>query len=285
MNLAKSEISNYQQNNIKSNLSLILSIPLCILGVIVVIWLSILFKRRKKIYVESSKPLEGSSFNKLLVPTNRSRIYMIRNHFLPTGNCCICQSENLKVYILKPCNHSICVDDIRNYLFNATKDSSLFPLKCPMHYQGCTSILEPILAKRFLSFNFYLKYLEFHDRSIYGPGIHCIYCMKYIPSSFEYSNKNRIDMIACLNCKKIFCTQCKQSNHHKTNGKCPVENEYLEEKLFEWKSKSNAQICPGCNKLIEKEDSQTCNHMCHKITDSIPCIKQRTDFCCKFLFY
>ena len=32
-------------------------------------------------------------------------------------------------------------------------------------------------------------------------------------------------------------------------------------------------------KINEKSDLETCNHMIHKITDGIPCIRDRTDFC------
>ena len=31
--------------------------------------------------------------------------------------------------------------------------------------------------------------------------------------------------------------------------------------------------------MIEKDDPETCNHMVHKSTDGIPCVKDRTDFC------
>ena len=42
---------------------------------------------------------------------------------------------------------------------------------------------------------------------------------------------------------------------------------------------SGAQKCPACSKLIEKNDKESCNHMVHKVTDGIPCVKDRTDFC------
>jgi hypothetical protein len=36
--------------------------------------------------------------------------------------------------------------------------------------------------------------------------------------------------------------------------------------------------------LIEKDGPDTCNHMVHKSVDGIPCVRDRTDFCCKFSF-
>ena len=49
--------------------------------------------------------------------------------------------------------------------------------------------------------------------------------------------------------------------------------------LEDWRKASGATRCPGCFKVIEKDDAETCNHMVHKATDSIPCIQERTDFC------
>jgi hypothetical protein len=59
--------------------------------------------------------------------------------------------------------------------------------------------------------------------------------------------------------------------------RCPLDK--FDETLEAWKEISGAQKCPACFKLIEKDDPDTCNHMVHKITDGIPCIHDRTDFC------
>ena len=60
-------------------------------------------------------------------------------------------------------------------------------------------------------------------------------------------------------------------------SRCPLEK--LDDSLEKWKSEIGAQKCPSCMKLIEKDDPNTCNHMVHKITDGIPCVHERTDFC------
>jgi hypothetical protein len=64
---------------------------------------------------------------------------------------------------------------------------------------------------------------------------------------------------------------------HLTGERCPLDK--FDETLEAWKEISGAQKCPACFKLIEKDDPDTCNHMVHKITDGIPCIHDRTDFC------
>src|SRR3546814_16019379 len=63
--------------------------------------------------------------------------------------------------------------------------------------------------------------------------------------------------------------------------KCPLDRD--DETLESWRLKRGAQKCPGCMKIIEKDDPSTCNHMVHKSTDAIPCLQERTDFCCTYL--
>jgi hypothetical protein len=53
----------------------------------------------------------------------------------------------------------------------------------------------------------------------------------------------------------------------------------IDDTLEAWKNASGAQKCPGCSKLIEKDDPATCHHMIHKMSDGIPCCRERTDFC------
>ena len=81
-------------------------------------------------------------------------------------------------------------------------------------------------------------------------------------------------MVQCPYCIQTFCLQCKKPWHYA--GKCPLER--VDDDLEMWTKKSGAVKCPVCLKLIEK-DGDTCNHMVHKITDGIPCIRDRSDFC------
>jgi hypothetical protein len=61
---------------------------------------------------------------------------------------------------------------------------------------------------------------------------------------------------------------------------CPLE--LLDDSLDQWTKETGAQKCPTCLKVIEKDDPDTCHHMVHKSTDGIPCLRDRTDFCCEF---
>ncbi len=190
---------------------------------------------------------------------------------LKVGECVVC-SEKVKVFQL-PCKHALCGDDLKGYIDSALGDISMFPVKCPMHYAGCKGTIESSVAKRILTEPLYQKFIEFSDRSVYGEGMRCVFCNNFVnfPSVMGQA------MVECPYCIQKFCIRCKKPWHYGT--KCPLDN--VDDSLDAWKQSSGAQKCPACSKLIEKEDPTTCHHMIHKITDGIPCIRDRVDFCCK----
>ena len=173
------------------------------------------------------------------------------------------------------CKHAICLSDMRCYVDVALHDISKFPLKCPMHYDSCPESIPITIAKRFVpNLAQFQRFLDFHDRAVLGEGMRCIYCHFFV----NFNLNGKVIMVECPHCVRRFCLRCRQPWHYV--GRCTVEvADDLE--LENWKEGSGAQKCPGCSKLIEKEDPDTCNHMVHKITDSIPCVRTRTDFCCE----
>jgi len=193
-----------------------------------------------------------------------------RNKFLGKGECAICQDQ-CKVFNLKPCNHKMCPEDMAGYLGAALGDISLFPVKCPLHYEGCTSTIDARIAKRVLDKIQFGKFNEFSDRSKYGEGMRCIFCNNYV----NFPEEGKFSMVECPYCVQTFCIRCKKPWHF--GSKCPLDG--IDDSLDRWAGESGAAKCPACSKLIEKSDVETCNHMIHKITDGIPCIKDRTDFC------
>ena len=106
----------------------------------------------------------------------------------------------------------------------------------------------------------------------------CIHCANYVNFPAKMDGVARV---ICPYCQQNFCIRCKKAWHK--GNRCAVDT--YDESLEAWKNSSGAQKCPACKKLIEKDDPDTCNHMIHKITDGIPCIRDRTDFCCKFLCF
>jgi hypothetical protein len=91
------------------------------------------------------------------------------NRFLRKGECCVCKSADNVVMKLN-CQHSLCLEDIKGYLESALGDISMFPVKCPMHYNGCNGGIDAYIAKRVLNEVQYTRFNEFSDRAAYGDG-------------------------------------------------------------------------------------------------------------------
>ncbi len=85
------------------------------------------------------------------------------------GECCICKTDGILIVRLQ-CKHGICMDCIQGYLNTALGNISMFPVKCPMHYEKCNGIIDATIARRCLSEIQYHRYLEFCDRATYGDG-------------------------------------------------------------------------------------------------------------------
>ena len=189
--------------------------------------------------------------------------------FLKAKECSICYSDE-RAFTLPGCGHAICVDCTRTYLQTALGDASMFPVKCPMHHTGCTSTIEDKVARRVLRAPEYRKYIEFHDRAVIGEGINCLKCGCFVNMPENATNP----MVQCPYCRYRFCFKCKTPWH--PGVRC---GERADVELEEWRRLRGAQRCPGCDKIIEKDDPETCNHMVHKASDSMPCLRERTDFC------
>ena len=145
----------------------------------------------------------------------------------------------------------------------------MFPLRCPMHHAGCTTNISDLHARRVLGRKEYRKFVDFYDRSVLGEGIHCLKC-----GSFVNLPRDGDPMVQCPYCAYRWCVRCKCPWH--PNIKC---SERADVEVEEWREAHGAQRCPGCFKIIEKDDPESCNHMTHKNTDVMPCTRERTDFC------
>jgi len=146
----------------------------------------------------------------------------------------------------------------------------MFPIKCPMHHTGCLTVLEAKFAQRVLNKDEFERFNLFNDRAVYGDGMACIFCGNFV----IFPERMGGVMVACPYCRQRFCMKCKIAWHLGVD--CTEEGK---DDLEEWRKSHGATRCPGCFKVIEKDDPETCNHMVHKAVDSIPCIQERTDFC------
>lgn len=194
----------------------------------------------------------------------------LKTLMLHRGTCSICYSEDSKVFSLKPCRHEVCQTCLGMYAQAALGDISMFPLRCPMHHTGCKAIISDAHARLVLSKRDYHKFLHFSDRSALGDGMHCIKCGCFVNLPADSAQPS----VQCPYCAYRWCVRCKCAWH--PNVRC---NERADIELEEWRAHQGAQRCPGCYKIIEKDDPETCNHMVHKSTDPLPCNRDRTDFC------
>ena len=210
-----------------------------------------------------------------LHPRYTPKLDQWKKKLLKRGMCCVCKDGPYPVFRLG-CNHELCEDDLKGYIESALGDVSMFPVKCPMHFEGCTGTIGSDIAKKVVTKSQYSRFIDFLDRSLFGDGIRCIFCENYV----IYPANSKISMVTCPYCVQIFCMRCRQPWHYGAQ-KCPLEK--AEDECLEvWKATSGAQRCPACRKLIEKDDPDTCHHMVHRSSDGIPCLRDRTDFCCKF---
>ena len=102
-------------------------------------------------------------------PKYNARWDQYLNTFLRKGECCVCKNSSFIVMRLK-CGHALCLEDLKGYLESALGNISMFPVKCPMHFQGCGGAIDARIAKRILTEPQYNRFNEFSDRAVYGDG-------------------------------------------------------------------------------------------------------------------
>lgn len=72
--------------------------------------------------------------------------------------------------LMMKCKHGICIEDTKGYVLSALGDISMFPIKCPMHFDGCNGHIDAYIAQRVLNEQQYCRFIEFSDRATYGDG-------------------------------------------------------------------------------------------------------------------
>jgi len=103
-------------------------------------------------------------------PPYKGRWDQFCNKLLPKGECIVCKHKNSRVLKLM-CGHQMCLGCLKGYLQSALGDASKFPVKCPMHYDGCSGQVDSLIAKRVLKQEDYYRFNDFSDRALYGEGI------------------------------------------------------------------------------------------------------------------
>ncbi|GMI10766.1 hypothetical protein TrRE_jg3075 [Triparma retinervis] len=219
--------------------------------------------------IQINKPVKMAKAKKIPHASYTPIWNSVLNKMLKTGECTICFGDE-KTFKLPGCKHEVCLDCLRSYIHTALGDASMFPIKCPMHHTGCLTVFEPKFAQRVLNRDEFERFNLFNDRAVYGDGMACIFCGNFV----IFPDRMGGVMVACPYCRQRFCMKCKVAWH--VGVDCMEEGK---DDLEEWRKLHGATRCPGCFKVIEKDDPETCNHMVHKAVDSIPCVQERTDFC------
>ena len=184
----------------------------------------------------------------------------LMNRTLKVGECTICFGEE-KCFRLPGCKHEVCVDCLRSYVHTALGDASMFPIKCPMHHMGCLTVLESKFSQRVLNKDEFERFNLFNDRAVYGDGMACIFCGNFV----IFPERMGGVMVACPYCRQRFCMKCKVAWH--VGVDCTDQGK---DELEDWRKAQGATRCPGCYKIIEKDDPETCNHMVHKVCVPLP---------------
>ena len=203
-----------------------------------------------KRYRTDEDPLQSPANSKLAAqvishPKYTPMLDNIRNLLLKEHECCICYTTE-KSFMFE-CAHAVCKECLHSYLTTALGDVAMFPLKCPMHHQGCTHVIGPETAKRLLTREEYNRFNDFNDRALFGEGMHCLKCSFFVNLPANAANP----MVQCPYCRFRFCYRCKTAWH--TGLRC---EERPDNELEEWRKSRGAQRCPGCYKIIEKDDPE-----------------------------
>ncbi|CAF3636298.1 unnamed protein product [Adineta steineri] len=167
-----------------------------------------------------------------------------------------------------PCHHQHCLTCWEFYLESAiTSDSNIQKISCPSR---CNQIMNDEQIYKLLSNNERVKkryqhilintFIETNRLTRWCPGNSCSTIVKiktYLP--------NTAQMIACDECKTVFCFHCSKQWHEPVQ--CTLltkwEKKNRDESMTSEWIVANTKDCPHCHASIEKNGG--CNHMtCRK---------------------
>ncbi|KAK6511716.1 hypothetical protein TWF481_000622 [Arthrobotrys musiformis] len=175
----------------------------------------------------------------------------MKYHTGPRVECSICfdrvpQSNSAKC----PCKHIYCRDCLRNYVFRAMKDESLYPLKC-CKIEVPSNVIATILTPA--------EYKRYQDTAVEYSTSNRVYCpnkncLQFIPPESVNDVGN---FAVCEHCSAIACTKCKNMWH---GGACKVDFDLIAATATA--RQEGWRQCYNCNRMIEL--SGGCHHMtCH----------------------
>ncbi|KAI0048148.1 hypothetical protein FA95DRAFT_1588849 [Auriscalpium vulgare] len=164
-------------------------------------------------------------------------------------DCIICTENKRKTHLLRaPCGHYYCRACIVDLIDSATRDETLFPVRC-CHRPFPVDDFTPYLSARQHNL-FRKKAFEFGT-----PPEARLYCCNPTCSIFlGPAGSSRADVV-CPDCQTIICTECRSASH--PGDACTVAAALLELKALALAE--HWQTCPGCSAMVELV--QGCYHM------------------------
>jgi hypothetical protein len=159
-----------------------------------------------------------------------------------------------------PCDHYYCPGCLRDLVEAATRDESLFTLKCCKQNFPTQQIPSYLKSNPGLLTLFQAKSIEFGTPSnlrVYCPAVRC---SAFLGSSHGAINNEMV----CRQCNTTVCTSCKNAAHR--GEACAVAASTVQLRTL---AESKAwQTCPGCENIVEL------NTGCFHIT-----CRCKTEFC------
>ena len=164
--------------------------------------------------------------------------------------CHVCYEHGMKGVFLA-CDHSMCIECMRNLFVSAVRDSSLLPLRC------CETPIDMTICRHLLSSD---EAQTVFSRLAEREATNKMYC----PSCNMFINLDLVDAqestdLLCM-CGTSLCVSCKTVSHPRFT--C-AENRSIAEGddtlLLEHARQEGWKQCPSCNVMIEL--THGCNHI------------------------
>ena len=161
----------------------------------------------------------------------------------PRPDCTICLNPCASPAYRAPCDHYYCPGCLRELVEAATRDESLFPVKCCRQNLPTSQILPYLKSNRSLLALFQAKSVEFST-----PSNLRVYCPTPTCSAFLGSSTGATDEeIFCIGCFETVCTSCKNAAHR--GEPCAVAPSTVQLRTL---AEANSwQTCPGCGNIVE----------------------------------
>ncbi|KII88072.1 hypothetical protein PLICRDRAFT_659206 [Plicaturopsis crispa FD-325 SS-3] len=165
-----------------------------------------------------------------------------KSRALPRVDCVICtDSLPMAKSFRAPCGHYYCRKCLVSLVEAATRDESLFPVRC------CQQNIPTDAVSLFARSPTLMKLFQERCVEFGTPSSERLYCAKASCSAFIGPAPNLEANVVCAKCETIVCSLCKDIAH--PNQPCGENAATLEVRALA--TAEHWQTCPGCHALVE----------------------------------